>query len=87
MKTSIRPIRNPDTGETVYHWEIRSGRQIIAGGYGATAEDARSDARNRVLAARNALRSYHAADRHVQADFEAECATALRSVQTAKLSN
>ena len=44
MKTSIRPIRHPDTGETVFHWEVRQGRQIVAGGYGATAEDARSDA-------------------------------------------
>ena len=44
MKTSIRPLRNPDTGETVYHWEIRKGRQIVAGGYGATAAEARSDA-------------------------------------------
>ena len=44
MKTTIRPIRNPDTGETVFRWEIRSGRKILAGGYCATAQDARSDA-------------------------------------------
>ena len=44
MKTTIHPIRHPDTGETVYHWEVTQGRKIVAGGYGATAQDARSDA-------------------------------------------
>ena len=44
MKTSIRPIRNPDTGETVFRWEVRSGRRLVAGGCCATHEDAQNDA-------------------------------------------
>ena len=44
MKTTICPIRHPDTGETVFHWEVRSGRRLVAGGCCATHEDAQNDA-------------------------------------------
>ena len=44
MKTTICPIRHPDTGETVFHWEVRNGRRLVAGGYCATHEDAQNDA-------------------------------------------
>lgn len=46
MKTQIRirPVRNPDTGETVYLWQVYRSMKLVGGGYCATQADAESDA-------------------------------------------
>ena len=74
MKTTIRPIRNPDTGETVYHWEIRQGRQIVAGGYCATAADARSDASYCAN-----VRHFRDEQRRARDQYDRTCAQILRN--------
>ena len=80
MKTTVRPISHPDTGETVFRWEIRKGRRIVAGGYGATEQDAKNDVCNRVVSAREALRSYRAHQTAAQRQYDAICEQVLRSV-------
>ena len=43
-QTRIRPVRNPDSGETVYLWQVYSAMKLVGGGYCATKADAASDA-------------------------------------------
>ena len=45
MTITIRPVRNPDTGSLVFLWQLFAGRALLAGGYCATRDDARNDAR------------------------------------------
>ena len=43
-QTRIHAVRNPDSGEAVYLWQVYRAMKLVGGGYCATKADAASDA-------------------------------------------